>query len=165
MLVALDISKAFDTFNHTTLFEVVERTALRPILKHWIINYMCESQSYVEFRNNKSKPHRVKQGFLQGGVISPELFNLYLSKIPCPLDGIVIVTYADDSTIKASIPNVDICVRLNNYHAELAAFFHTRNMKISATKLNVDHLHEQTRVLPVRQHNHVLSLQYLLRCE
>ena len=62
VLVALDLSKAFDTVSHATVFEDIENTSLRPSLKRWIINYMCGRQSYVEFRNKKSKPRRVKQG-------------------------------------------------------------------------------------------------------
>ncbi|XP_073830287.1 uncharacterized protein [Musca autumnalis] len=31
-------------------------------------------------------------------------------------------------------------------------------------KSTVDHLHEETKILPVRQHNEMLSLQYLLGC-
>ena len=93
------------------------------------------SPIYVEFRNKKSKPRRVKQGVPQGGVISPALFNLYLSAIPRPPDGIEIVTYADDCTILASGPQIDnICERLNSYLADLVNFFTARNMKISASK-------------------------------
>lgn len=55
MFVALNLSKTFYAVNHATLFTDVERT------------------------NKKSKPRRIKQAVPQGRVISPKLFNLYLS--------------------------------------------------------------------------------------
>lgn len=65
--------------------------------------------------------------------ISPrwEMFQIYLFGIPRS----PIVTYADDYTIMSSGPIADgICVKLNTYFAELAAYFHARNRKISLTK-------------------------------
>uniref|UniRef100_A0A1I8NS53 Reverse transcriptase domain-containing protein n=1 Tax=Stomoxys calcitrans TaxID=35570 RepID=A0A1I8NS53_STOCA len=73
-------------------------------------------QSFVEFRDKKSKRRRVKQGV--------------------PQDGIEIVSYADDCTIMSSGPPSidDICDRLNVYLKELASYFAARNLKICATK-------------------------------
>ena len=71
VFVAIDLSKALDTINHAILFEDIANTSLPPSLKRWIVNYMCGRQSYVEFRDTKCKPRRVKQGVAQGGVISP----------------------------------------------------------------------------------------------
>lgn len=84
--------------------------------------YMCGRQPYVEFRD-KYKPGRVKLGVPQGWEIS--LFKLCLPGIPCPPDGIEIITYVDDCTIMAlGGPGL----------AELADYFQARNIKIFATK-------------------------------
>ncbi|XP_049318515.1 probable RNA-directed DNA polymerase from transposon X-element isoform X1 [Bactrocera dorsalis] len=50
ILVALDLSKAFDTVNHTTLLQDIEKTTLPPGLKRWTMNYLNGRQSSVLFR-------------------------------------------------------------------------------------------------------------------
>lgn len=40
ILVALDLSKAFDTVKYTTLLEDIEQTTLPPGLKRWTMNYL-----------------------------------------------------------------------------------------------------------------------------
>ena len=48
----------------------------------------------------------MKQGVPEGDILSPTLFNLYMSKMPKPLDDIKLVTYADDSTVLKSGPTI-----------------------------------------------------------
>ncbi|XP_039968093.1 uncharacterized protein LOC120779784, partial [Bactrocera tryoni] len=55
ILVALDLSKAFDTVNHTTLLQDIEKTTLPPGLKRWTMNYLSGRQSSVLFRGKTSK--------------------------------------------------------------------------------------------------------------
>ncbi|XP_049308927.1 uncharacterized protein LOC125777706, partial [Bactrocera dorsalis] len=60
ILVALDLSKAFDTVNHTTLLQDIEKATLPPGLKRWIMNYLNGRQSSVLFRGETSKLRRIK---------------------------------------------------------------------------------------------------------
>ena len=101
-MVALDMSKAFDTVNHGKLLELIEESTLPGHLKRWVANYLQGRQTYVDFRGTSSKYRKVKQGVAQGGVLSPLLFNLYLKNIPPPPNDIQLVSYADDCTILAT---------------------------------------------------------------
>ncbi|XP_065356050.1 cell division cycle protein 20 homolog [Calliphora vicina] len=107
ILVALDLSKAFDTVSHATLFQDILQSIMPHNTKRWIVNYLSGRQSFVEFRDKCSKPRRVKQGVPQGGVLSPLLFNFYLSKLPVPPQNVEVITYVDDCTILATVHNVD----------------------------------------------------------
>ncbi len=71
ILVALDLSKAFDTVNHTTLLEDIEQSTLPSGLKRWTMNYLSGRQLSVLFRGQNPKLRRIKQGVPQGGVLSP----------------------------------------------------------------------------------------------
>jgi retron-type reverse transcriptase len=50
------------------------------------------------YNNSQSRKRLIKTGVPQGGVLSPILFNLYLSDLPTPPQGVKTVTYADDIT-------------------------------------------------------------------
>ena len=133
--VALDLSKAFDTVSHSILLQDIGYTELPNTIKRWISNYLSGRQSFVEFRNCTSTFRKVKQGVPQGGVLSPLLFNFYLSKLPEPPLGVKVVSYADDCTVLASGPCIGpLCDRLNPYLDNLVGFFESRNLRISVPK-------------------------------
>ena len=102
----VDISKFFDTVDHSKLMKlvarrVVDKNILR-VIKQWL------DCGYVD---DHGKRHKTKQGTPQGGVISPLLANIYLhpldkamvdSKLWWTMRGSVhIVRYADDMVILA----------------------------------------------------------------
>ena len=134
-MVALDLSKAFDTVSHNILLQDIEDSQLPGSYKKWLCCYLQGRQTYVEFRSTCSKHRVARQGVPQGGVLSPLLFNIYMSKMPTPPPGILLVTYADDSTIVASGPTIQsILLPLNNYLDTLGQFFRTRQMSLSTAK-------------------------------
>ncbi|MCP3661039.1 MAG: hypothetical protein GY696_00860 [Gammaproteobacteria bacterium] len=108
--VAIDLSKAFDTVNHAQLLEDINELNLNCHIKRFLFAYLRGRQTYVEYNGSKSKFRKIKQGFLQGGVLLPTLFNLYKSKMPQPYKNIKLVIYADDSNILQSSDEIEpIC--------------------------------------------------------
>ena len=102
------------------LMKIILETTLPPTIKRWLGNYLSGRQTYVTFRNINSKYRRVKQGVPQGGVLSPTLFNLYMSRLPFPPEGIKLITYVDDCTLLSSSTNIDeICSKLNSLPVQL----------------------------------------------
>ena len=106
-LIAIDFSQAFDTVNIITLInKIINNTSMPNILKKFIGNYINGRQGFTTFNNHNSKIHIFKTGVPQGGVLSPSLFNLYLSDIPLPNSQHINITgYADDITISSTHPN------------------------------------------------------------
>ena len=103
-MVAIDLTCAFDTVSHATLLQDLCDLQLCSFIKRFLVAYLRGRQTYVEFRGVKSKRRKMRQGVPQGGVLSPLLFNIYMSKIPPPPPppGIKISTYADNTTISSS---------------------------------------------------------------
>ena len=71
------------------------------ILK-FIVNYIKGRKAYTSFRNHKSIQRQVKTGVLQGGVLSPTLFNIHTADIPTPTAPVQVMLYADDITITST---------------------------------------------------------------
>ena len=135
VVVAIDLSKAFDTVNHELLLKDILGLNLNNNIKRFLSAYLRGRQTYVEFRNKRSKFRKMRQGVPQGGVLSPVLFNLYMSKMPPPPTGIHLITYADDSNVLTSGTDIKkMCNDLNNYLQILDSWFKDRNLFISPAK-------------------------------
>ena len=154
-MVAIDLSKAFDTVCHETLLNDIHELDLCPSIKKFLACYLRGRRTYVEFRGAKSRPRQMNQGVPQGGILSPTLFNLYMSKIPAPPSGTRLVTYADDSTVLKSGPSIDpICLEINTYLDTLNDWFTSRNLLISAPKSSATLFttwgNEKSKTLPIK---------------
>src|SRR5678815_4028697 len=84
VVVALDMSKAFDTVNIHKLINKIHNTNIPQNIQKFIANYLKGRKAYTLYNNCKSKQRLLKTGVPQGGVLSPVLFNIYTSDIPTP---------------------------------------------------------------------------------
>ena len=133
--VAIDLSRAFDTVDHQILLDDINQLELNDYVKRFLCAYLRGRQTYVLFRNSKSKFRKMKQGVPQGGVLSPVLFNLYMSKMPAPPGNIKLISYADDGNILNSGSVIKPVVEeINSYLSILEEWFISRNLFISPSK-------------------------------
>ena len=138
VLVAVDLSKAFDTVNLEILLKDISGLPLDSTITKFLFSYLRGRQTYVEFRGQKSRYRKMRQGVPQGGVLSPVLFNLYMSKLPPPPPDLKLVTYADDSTVMGSGKKPDlVCAKINKYLEVVNNWFKDRNLYISPAKSSV----------------------------
>jgi hypothetical protein len=93
-LVALDISKAFDTVNHDLLLEKITNTTINPNVARWLGAYLHGRTAVCLFQGAVSPALRCHSVVPQGSVLSPHLFNFFVSDFPCPAE--VNENFADD---------------------------------------------------------------------
>ena len=139
VLVAIDLSRAFDTVDHNILLKDIYELNLSDRIKRFLCSYLRGRQTYVEFRGSKSKLRKMRQGVPQGGVLSPLLFNIYMSKMPPPPGTVAVKSYADDTTVLNSgdfkTKTVQqTCKEINEYLETLYNWFKNRNLEISPNK-------------------------------
>lgn len=60
IMIALDMSRAFDTGNHSQLMDKILQSSLLPFIARWFINYLQRRQSYVHYRGRNSKYRKSK---------------------------------------------------------------------------------------------------------
>ena len=102
------MSKAFDTVNIHKLIHKLHHTDTPNTIIKFTANYIKGRQAFTTYQNCNSKLKQLKTGVPQGGVLSPTLFNIYMSDIPTPPHNIDLETYADDITTESSHTNIEI---------------------------------------------------------
>ena len=112
----IDATKAFDTVDHTILFEKLLARGLPNVVIRFILNWYLSQRLCVNWNGHLSEQFPVSQGVRQGGILSPILFALYIddlllelsqSKVGCHWYGTFAgaLAYADDITLLAPSPS------------------------------------------------------------
>jgi hypothetical protein len=94
--IFFDFEKAFDLVDHEILLN-----KLKPILPAWLISwiaaYLTDRYQQIKLRNIATEWLRVEAGVVQGSVLGPILFILFISDINTYIpEGVTISKYADD---------------------------------------------------------------------
>ena len=171
VLVALDLTAAFDNVDHQQLLDCVFNTNLPATIRRWMYYYMQNRRVKVHFWQKESKSRKVKTGVVQGGVLSPALFNYYLVDFPTPPPNIKLIKYADDITICTSGPVVDDLINGLNIYLSQVTNYINKKLTVSTAKYTVTlftsdthehHLHPQVKladqVLPLKKKPKVLGV-------
>ena len=110
VLALLDLSAAFDTFDHTILLRPLERTfGISGVALSWFESYLSDRTHSVVVDGLMSRPIPLVFGVLQGSVLGLVLFTLYSQ----PLSDVIAChscdyhKYADDIEISDSVPPSD----------------------------------------------------------
>jgi hypothetical protein len=91
-----DISKAFDAIYHSLLLEQISNSELHSNIVRWLAAYIRGRSATCVYSSAMSSPLIVPQG----SVLSPALFNFFVSDCPAIAD--ILESYADDFTVLES---------------------------------------------------------------
>ena len=78
--IFIDLSKAFDTIDHSTLLVKLEGCGVRGVANNLIKSYLTNRQQYTEVVGEKSDTLSIQFGVPQGSILGPLLF-LYIRKV------------------------------------------------------------------------------------
>ena len=124
----------------------------------------AEQTSQCSFSAKASKCRKVKTGVVQGGDLSPTLFNYYMAIFSTPPPNIKLIKYADDITIYTSGPVVvDLINGLSIYLSQVLNYINNKKLTVSTAKSTVTLLtsdtHEHHIHPKVKLADHVLPLE------
>ena len=104
VMVSLDISKAFDAVDHDLLLGKISDSTLHSNVVRWMAAYLRGRTAVCLFQGATSSQFTCHSGVPQGSVLSPVLFNFFVSG--CPELAHLSLSYADDFHLSVSGPDV-----------------------------------------------------------
>ena len=101
--IFLDLSKVFDTLDHSILLNKLEYYGVKGNASRWFSSYLTGRYQYVDMEGARSEISYIQTGVPQGSILGPLLFILYANDKHTISEKFTFITYADDTTLTLSV--------------------------------------------------------------
>ena len=148
--IYIDLSKAFDTLNHSILIEKLLYYGICGNENNLICNYLSGRHQYVDYNGAKSKTQMLTTGVPQGSILGPLLFLIYINDLPSASAIFDMLMYADDTTLYCNL-NEDINeFEINNELNKINTWLSSNKLclNIKKTKFMIFHSNHRTILTP-----------------
>ena len=145
--IYIDSSKAFDTLNFNILLKKLEHYGINESAKRLIRSYLTDRLQFVEFNSYKSTYLPIFTGVLQGSVLGPLLFLIYINDLPLMSNIFSMLMYADDTTLYCYINkyvNDDV---INVELAKLSEWLGANRLALNISKTKCMVFHTSNRAV------------------
>ena len=135
--IFLDLSKAFDTIDHTILLAQLRYYGIHGTALLLLKSYLNNRKQYVEFEDTKSEMLPITVGVPQGSIRGPLLFIIYINDFSEASSIFKFIMYADDTTLLSSLASFGNDIETKEYliNAELSNVIEWLNInKLSLNK-------------------------------
>ena len=130
--VFLDLSKAFDTVDHSIMLHKLHHYGVRGTAHTWFHSYLSNRLQHVHLNNHSSTNLPITCGVPQGSILGPLLFLLYVNDL-CQVSHILkCILFADDTALFHNDTNA--CRLINKMNTELQTIANW----LSANKLTLN---------------------------
>ena len=101
----INFSKVFHSVWHPALLHKVISVGLPPCFAHWTQSFLSDRSACMVYQNHKSCSFRVCRGVLQGSILDPVLFSLFINDLSASLPSSVSCSlYAGIWSSSPSVP-------------------------------------------------------------
>ena len=135
----LDISKCFDTIDHSLLLKKLNMYGIQNTELCWFQSYLHNRKQAVFCHGKLSQSLDIKTGVPQGSVLGPYMFLLFINDVTCYLtEGITTNLFADDSSIYAVGKSIDeVRTKLQACIDSISYWYRRNKLKINGTKSKI----------------------------
>ena len=139
-IILFDMSKAFDVVSHDFLAHKLLNLGIKGNLLTWIISFLHNRFQRVRIGDVFSTALEVLSGVIQGSVLGPILFVLFINDIVDQIIFSKALLYADDLKLLMPLINIDSNANLQCDINNLSAWMIKWRMSFNAHKCYVIHV-------------------------
>ena len=97
--VYLDLKKAFDTVNHNILLTKLEHYGIKGNADYWLRSFLTDRKQYTSVTGKDSNSQEITHGVLQGSVLGPLLFIIFINYLNLSVISSKVHHFADDTNL------------------------------------------------------------------
>ena len=153
--IFLDLSKAFDTIDHTILLHKLKYYGLEDSTLRLFESYLKNRKQYTEIEESKSEILPLTIGVPQGSILGPLLFIIYINDFPESTKKFDFIIYADDTTLSSTIntfnnklKNVDTQTLINDELSKIIEWLNINKLSLNKDKSKYMIFHMNKKEIP-----------------
>ena len=153
--IFLDLSKAFDTIDHTILLHKLKYYGLEQSTLRLFESYLKNRKQYTEIEESKSEILPLTIGVPQGSILGPLLFIIYINDFSESTKKFDLIIYADDTTLSSTINsfnnehrNVDTQTLINDELSKIIEWLNINKLSLNKNKAKYMIFHMRKKDIP-----------------
>lgn len=153
-MLIFDVEKAFDGIWHKALLHKMFLLKFPLYLIKITKSFITNRRFYVSLGNANSNEFNIVAGVPQGSILSPILYNIFISDLKVPTHNCEMALFADDTAIYCSAKNPSKIIRsLNDACKHLTDYCIKWKIKLNATKTQATFFSKRrcVRLLPTEE--------------
>jgi retron-type reverse transcriptase len=130
----LDLKKAFDVCSHEILLKKMKKFGVDNLALRWFESYLSDRIQVVDIDGVLSEPKSINISVLQGSILGPILFLMYINDLPLSTE-LKSFLFADDTTGLTSGSSLPQLIdKFNEEIQKLATWFRANKMCVNTSK-------------------------------
>ena len=146
--VFFDLKKAFDVCSYDILIMKLQRIGINGVALKWFQSYLQNRMQFVDIDGNFSSDKKIKTCILQGSILGPILFLIYINDL-FTVSKTLTLMFADDTFSLKAGTNLNILIdELNVDINKMAIWFKANKLAVNKNKTKYMIFHIKGKKLP-----------------
>ena len=145
--IFIDLSKAFDTVDHSILLRKLELHGITGKNHDFFQSYLSDRKQYIQFDNErKTDLQTVSCGVPQGSIFGPLLFLLYVNDLPNSSALLDPIMFADDTNLFYTHSDIKcLFLTVNNELKNINEWFISNKLSLNVKKTKYTFFHKPSK--------------------